>query len=131
MGIRFSASTIKASFLVQNPDWYRYECVNVLKKVAASGTSKNYILVFEGRQTPGGTDEMNGVPVSKLVSEKADWIIYPIAVAANGGEDFPADTEFDPESLKGITLEARTVRGQRQDGSPMNDLVEFRPVRNQ
>jgi hypothetical protein len=129
MGIRFSESTIKASFLVQNPDWYRYECVNVLEKAATTG-SKNYILIFEGRQTPGGTDEMNGVPVSKLVNEKADWIMYPIAVAANGGENLPAGTDFDPKQLKGITLEARTVRGQRQDGSPMNDLVEFRPVRS-
>jgi hypothetical protein len=73
---------------------------------------------------------MNGVPVSKLVNEKADWIMYPIAVAANGGENLPAGTDFDPKQLKGITLEARTVRGQRQDGSPMNDLVEFRPVRS-
>lgn len=128
MGIRFSESTIKAGFLVQNPDWYRYECVKVLEKPSSTG-SKNYILVWEGRQTPGTSDEMNGVPVSKLINEKADWVFLPIFVAANGGEPVAPNVEMEPKDLVGITLEARTVRGTRQDGTPMNDLVEWRPVR--
>ncbi len=129
MGVRFSQSTIKASFLVQNPDWYRYECTKVMEKPASTG-SKNYILVWEGRHSPESkTDEMNGVPVSMLINENADWVFMPIFIAANDGQPVEEDKEYEPKDLVGITLEARTIRGNRQDGTPQNSLVEWRPVR--
>lgn len=122
MAIRFSASAIKANFLVENPDWYQYKCVDVKNKPATTG-SKNYFYVFEGLN-----GEMLGVQVAKMANEKADWIHYPIFKAANGGVDLAPDTEVNPEDMKDVVLEAFTKRGQRQDGTPMNDLVEFRPV---
>lgn len=126
MGIRFSASAIKANFLVENPDWYAYKCVDVKKKPSAAGDSTNYFYIFEGQN-----GEMTGVQVTKLASEKADWVHYPIFKAANGGKDLPPDTEVNPEDMKDVMLEAFTKRGARQDGTPMNDLVEFRPIKQE
>lgn len=123
MAIRFSKSAIKASFLVQNPDWYKYKCVDVKSKPAATGNSKNYFYIFEGLN-----GEMEGVQVTYMANEKADWLHYPIAKAANNGVDLAPDSEVEPEDMKDIIIEAFTKRGQRQDGSPQNQLVEFRPV---
>lgn len=126
MGIRFSAAAIKANFLVENPDWYTYKCVEVRTKKSSDGNSTNYFYIFEGQN-----GEMTGVQVSHLANEKADWIHYPIFKAANGGKDLPADTEVNPEDMKDVVLEAFTKRGARQDGTPMNSLVEFRPVKQE
>lgn len=122
MGIRFSEKSIKQNFLVQNPDWYRYKCTDVKEKAASTG-SKNYFYIFEGLN-----GEMQGVPVTKMANEKADWIHYPIFKALNNGKDLPANTEVNPIDVIGCSLEAYTKRGARQDGSPMNDLVDFRPL---
>lgn len=120
--IRFSESAIKASFLVRNPDWYQYEISKIITKAATSG-STNYIFIFTGLN-----GEMQDVGVSVLINEKADWIMYPIFKAANGGQDLAPNTEVDPMDLLNVRLEAYTVRGQRQDGTPQNSLVEFRPL---
>ncbi len=122
MAIKFSEKAIKQNFLVQNPDWYTYKCTDVKNKPASTG-SKNYFYIFEGL-----SGEMKGVPVTKMANENADWIHYPIFKAFNGGKDLPPDSEVNPEDLIGVILEAYTKRGARQDGSPQNDLVDFRPV---
>ncbi len=123
MGIKFSASAIKANFLVQNPAFYQYKCTAVKNKPTQAGDSKNYFYIFEGLN-----GEMEGVPVTHMANEKADWLHYPIFKAANGGKDLASDTEVNPEDMEGIVIEAFTKRGARQDGTPQNTLVEFRPV---
>ena len=120
--IRFSPSTIRAGFLVENPDWYKYKIIKHLEKAATTG-SVNHILVFEGQN-----GEMEGVPVSKLINEKADWVALPIFTAANGGNPINPDADYDWDELVGVVMEAYTKRGARQDGTPQNDLVEFKPV---
>lgn len=127
--IRFSESAIKSSFLVENPDWYVFECTKVLEKASTTG-SINYIFIFEGKRSKNAKnpEEMSGVSVSKLINEKADWVMYPMFKAANNGNDLTPETEVDPHDLEGVTFEAMCKRGQRQDGSPQNDLVDFRPL---
>ena len=120
MGIKFSESTIKSSFLVETPDWYDYECTKVLEKTNDKG-SINYIFIFEGR-----SGDMKGVGVSKLINEKADWVLAPLFKAAFGELD--PEAEYDPQKLEGVTLQAYTKRGARMDGTPMNDLVDWRPI---
>lgn len=120
--IKFSAATVKAGFLVETPDWYKYRITKHMEKPASTG-SINHILIFEGL-----TGEMTGVPVSKLINENADWVALPIFMAANGGQ-IQEDQEYNWDDLVDVVLEAYTKRGARQDGTPMNDLVEFRPVR--
>lgn len=130
MGIRFSEKAIKASFLVETPDWYVFECTDVKKKPAKDGLSNNYFYIFEGRYSPNAEvpREMESVPVTYMANEKADWLHYPLFKAMNNGNDLPADTEVNPEDAKGVTLEAYCKRGARQDGTPQNTLVEFRPL---
>lgn len=125
MGIRFSQKAIKQNFLVQNPDWYQFKCTDVKNKPASTG-SKNYFYIWEGLN-----GEMEGVPVTKMANENADWIHYPIFKAANEGKDLPVDTVVNPEDMIGVTLEGYCKRGQRQDGSPMNDIVDWRPLKKQ
>jgi len=120
--IRFSPATIKAGFLVENPDWYDYEIVKHMEKAATTG-SVNHILIFEGR-----SGEMDGVPVSKLINEKADWVALPIFVAANGGNPPDPESDYDWDDLVGVRMSVFTKRGARQDGTPQNDLVEFKPL---
>ena len=36
--------------------------------------------------------------------------------------------DYKFEDLQDITLEGLVKRGQRQDGSPMNDIVDFAPA---
>lgn len=124
MGIKFSAAAIKANFLVQNPGWFTYKCTDVKKKPSADGQSINYFYIFEGKN-----GEMEGVQVTHMANSKADWIHYPIFKAANGGKDLPPDTEVNPEDMKDVVLEGFTKRGERQDGTPQNSIVEWRPVK--
>lgn len=121
--IKFSAKAIRANFLVEHPDWYKYQITKILEKPSDDGQSTNFILIFTGQN-----GEMAGVDVSKLINEKADWIFYPVFKAANGGKDLAPDTEVNPNDLLNIQLEAYTKRGARRDGTPMNDLVDFRPL---
>jgi hypothetical protein len=125
VGIKFSQKAIKQNFLVQNPDWYKFKITDVKDKPASTG-SKNYFYIFEGLE-----GEMEGVQVSKMANENADWIHYPIFKAANGGKDLTPGTEVEPSDMAGIVMEAYCKRGARQDGSPMNDLVDFRPLKQE
>lgn len=121
--MRFSPQAIKASFLVENPGWYHYEITKVTSKPSEKGDSTNYFVVFEGRN-----GEMQDVPVTVLVNSKADWVALPIFTAANEGNKPEADKEYSFDDLKNIHMEAFTKRGTRQDGTPCNNLVEFRPL---
>lgn len=133
MAIRFSEKAIKSSFLVENPGWYVFKCTDVKKKLASNGESNNYFYIFEGEYSPNAENprEMESVPVTYLANEKADWLHYPIFKALNNGNDLSADSEVNPEDVKGATLEAYCKRGARQDGTPQNSLVEFRPFRKE
>jgi len=122
--INFSESEIKAGYLVQTPDWYDYVIKDHKEKPAKTDGSANHIFIFEGQN-----GEMSGVPVVKLYSSKVAAFMVPLFKAANGGKDLTPGAGIDPNDLVGITLQAYTKRGQNQEGSPINDLVDFRPKR--
>jgi len=121
--MRFTPQAIKASFLVEHPDWYQYEITKHFTKKSADGQSTNHFLIFTGEN-----GEMKDVPVTTLFNEKADWSMVPLFTAANGGELPDPDKEYNFEDLVGIHLECFTKRGARQDGTPMNQLTEYRPI---
>jgi len=102
--IRFSEAAIKANYLVENPDWYEYEITNVVSKPTQAGDSNNNFVTFEGR-----SGEMQGVPVTIMFNDKADWTYLPLFTVAVGRE-ITAEDEFEWDDLKGIKLQAMTKR---------------------
>lgn len=122
---RFTPEAIKASHLIEKPDWVEFEITKHMEKTSSGGDSINHIYIFEGR-TPG--HEMEGVGVSLLINEKAQWVALPLFTACNGGVVPTEGDEFDWNDIVGVRLLAYCKRGRRQDGTPSNDLVEFKPV---
>lgn len=123
--VKFTNEDLKSSYLVQNPDWYDYEISKVTEKPAKSDGSPNYWITFKG---VGAGQEMNGVLVTKLYSSKAGWAMVPLMKAINSGKEPLPETEFELNDLVGIKVTAMTRRGDF-NGSTINDLVDFRPVR--
>ena len=122
--IRFSQADIKAGYLVQEPGWFDYIIKDHKTKPAKSDGSANHLFFFEGQ-----SGEMQGVTVVKLYSSKVPAFMVPLFKAANGGKDLDENTEYNEADLVGVALQAYTKRGQNQEGSPINDLVDFRPKR--
>ena len=135
MGIRFSESTIKAGFLVTQPDWYKVTIApKVNKKRTKADDSNNYFVTFEvvGIRKGAGeeAEKMIGVPVTMMYNDKEEsaWTSVKLFTAANGGDPLTPDQDYEFEALGGITLEAYIKRGSRQDGSPQNVAEDFAPL---
>ena len=120
--MKFTDEDIKAGFLVQNPGRYNYEIVDIKEKPAKSDGSPNYTFVCVGL-----SGEMKGVRVFVMASSKAGWLITPIFKAANNGVPLEAGRDYNTDDLKGVKVSAMTVRGQRDDGSYFNSLVDWKP----
>jgi hypothetical protein len=121
--VKFTNEDIKSSYLVQTPDWYDYEVTKVTEKPAKSDGSPNYWITFKGQ-----SGEMEGVLVTKLYSSKAGWAMVPLIKAVNGGKEPVSDTPFELNDLVGVKVSSMTRRGDF-NGTTINDLVDFRPVR--
>jgi hypothetical protein len=76
----------------------------------------------------GVSGEMLGVLVTKCYSSKAGWALLPLVKACNGGKDVPPGVDFELNDLVGVRVSSMTRRGDF-NGSVINDLVDFRPVK--
>ena len=122
--VRFSESAIRASYLVENPDFYEYEITRHTEKASDAGDSQNHFVTFEGR-----SGEMEHVPVNVLFNDKADWAYLPLFVAASGKAEISPEDEFDWDDLVGVKLKAMTKRGVRfGSDTPCNVLSDYRPL---
>lgn len=132
MGIRFSESTIKAGFLVRQPDWYKLNVSSVRSKRTKADDSNNWFVTFDVVGTPKGEDAeaMMGVPVVMMYNDKEEsaWTSVKLFTAANGGETLVPGKEYEFSDLNGITLEGYIQRGTRQDDSPQNVITDYAPL---
>ena|SRR5713226_1209652 len=125
--IRFSESDVKAGYLVKQPNWYRFKVSKHTEKPTKAGDSQNHWMIFEGLQTPNSSNEMMGVEVVQNFNDKVPRFSVPFFTACNEGLPLNPEKDYNFDDTVGITLEAYAQRGS-YEGTPRNDLVDFRPV---
>lgn len=110
------------------PNWYKVEVMKVIEKPSAKGDSKNTFVEMEIKNE----GPFQGVPVTKLYNEKAPGTIQGFAVACGVDIDDSVKASgfaFDPEQQVGKQIEAFIQPSKKEDGSPFNDVKEFRRIK--
>ncbi len=110
------------------PNWYRLEVKKVEERPSAKGDSRNTFVTLEIMNE----GPFQGVPVTKMYNEKAPGTIQGFAVAC--GVDIDDSVKqtgfaFDPEQQVGKQLDGFIQPGKKEDGSPFNDVKEFRRIK--
>lgn len=121
--IRFSDADVKQGYLVKQPNWYQYKITKHTDKASKAGDSQNHWMIFTGL-----SGEMKDVEVVQNFNDKVPRFSVPFFTACNGGNPLDPTKDYDFDSTVGIVLEAYTQRGS-YEGTPRNDLVDFRPVK--
>lgn len=122
----------KAGYLIQKPAWIPYRVKQTTTKKSKAGDSDNYFVVVVGQEGDGKrtSSEMKGVEVVKLFNSKIKKFMTPFFKAAQGvsGTDVIPGASYEFDDYVDVLLEGYTQRGEDQDGNPMNDIKDWRPI---
>lgn len=121
--IKFSKEDLASGHLVNEPGWYDYVIHKITHKTAKTDGSGLHWVTFKGQ-----SGEMENVLVTKPFSDKAGWASLPLFTALNGGNAPTEGQEFEWDDIQNMKVSAMTRRGEF-NGSPINDLVDFRPLK--